>query len=191
MNAFVEECRREWRRLGVPDGLAEEMATELESDLAEAETDGVSTAEMLGESDPRRFAATWARERGLVPEQPAQTSRRRRWALWLVAGLVVLFFVLAAVAWLGLQTLGTSHSSARHGTSSQVVPLSRAPHIVVPNLVGERKRAALASARAAGLAPEVRIASRQGPAGTVVEQQPAPGTRLRRGSTVRLVVARG
>jgi hypothetical protein len=50
MTAFVEECRREWKRLGVPDLLAEEMATELEADLAEAEADGVSAAEMLGES---------------------------------------------------------------------------------------------------------------------------------------------
>ena len=41
MNAYVDECRREWKRLGVPDGLAEEMAAELEADLAEAETDGV------------------------------------------------------------------------------------------------------------------------------------------------------
>ena len=68
MSAFVDECRSEWKRLGVPDLLAEEMATELEADLAEAEADGVSTVEMLGDSDPRRFAAAWASERGLVSE---------------------------------------------------------------------------------------------------------------------------
>ena len=90
MNAFVEECRREWKRLGVPDGLAEEMAAELESDLAEAEADGVSAAEMLGESDPRRFAANWARERGLVsePTPTEETTARlavdRRRGLFLV-----------------------------------------------------------------------------------------------------------
>jgi hypothetical protein len=33
MSEFVEQCRREWRRLGVPDPLAEEMATDLASDL--------------------------------------------------------------------------------------------------------------------------------------------------------------
>jgi hypothetical protein len=58
MTAYVEECRQEWKRLGVPDLLAEEMAADLEADLAEAEADGVSATEMLGESDPRRFAAT-------------------------------------------------------------------------------------------------------------------------------------
>ena len=66
MTSFIEECRREWRRLGVPELLADEMATDLETDLAEAEADGIPAAEILGESDPRRFAATWASERGLV-----------------------------------------------------------------------------------------------------------------------------
>jgi hypothetical protein len=75
MTPYVEECRREWKRLGVPDLLAEEMATELETDLEEAQADGVSATEILGESAPRRFAATWARERGLVAEP--QPPRRR------------------------------------------------------------------------------------------------------------------
>ena len=86
MPAFIEECRYEWKRLGVPDSMADEMATELEADLAEAEADGVSAAEILGESDPRRFAATGPRERGLVSE-PAPPKKRRR--IWLWIGLAV------------------------------------------------------------------------------------------------------
>jgi hypothetical protein len=39
---FIEQCRREWKRLNVPDPLAEEMAAELASDLNEAEAEGVS-----------------------------------------------------------------------------------------------------------------------------------------------------
>src|SRR5205823_13139071 len=97
MSAFVEECRQEWRRLGVPDLLAEEMATELESDLAEAQADGVSTAEILGESDPRRFAANWASERGLVPEPRPKKSRKGLW-IGLAVGLLVLFIALPALA---------------------------------------------------------------------------------------------
>src|SRR5215471_21489433 len=100
MTAYVEECRREWKRLGVPDLLAEEMATELEADLAEAEADGVAAAEMLGESYPRRFAATWARERGLVAEPQPPKKKRRIW-IWVVATLA--FFVLVMV-WLALVT---------------------------------------------------------------------------------------
>jgi uncharacterized membrane-anchored protein len=94
MTAFVEECRREWKRLGVPDLLAEEMATELEADLVEAEADGLSVAELLGESDPRRFAATWASERGLVAEAPPEQKRRKRFWIGLAVGLVVVGFLL-------------------------------------------------------------------------------------------------
>ncbi len=81
MSDFVEQCRREWKRLGVPDPLAEEMATELASDLSEAEAEGVSAQELLGRSafDPPSFAATWASERGIIPrQQPSQTTVRGR-----------------------------------------------------------------------------------------------------------------
>jgi hypothetical protein len=80
MNDFVEQCRREWRRLGVPGPHTEEMATDLAADLADAEADGVSAEEFLGRSvfDPPSFAAAWAAERGVIPEQPAGRKARRR-----------------------------------------------------------------------------------------------------------------
>jgi hypothetical protein len=127
MPAFIEECRYEWKRLGVPDSMAEEMAAELEADLAEAEADGVSATEVLGESDPRRFAATWARERGLVSEPPPQQRRRRVWP-WVVAGFV--FFVLL-LSWLALQTLGSSAVS-----SSGPVKVAPVRRVNVPNVIG-------------------------------------------------------
>lgn len=94
MSDFLEQCRREWRRLGVPDPLAEEMAAELASDLGEAEAEGVSAEEYLGSgaSDPRSFAASWATERGIIPEPP-RLGRARRKPLVLVA-----FTALAAIA---------------------------------------------------------------------------------------------
>jgi hypothetical protein len=80
MSEFVEQCRREWRRLGVPDPLAEEMATDLASDLREAEAEGVSAEELLGSSvfDPPSFAATWAVERGIIPKPPSQGATHRK-----------------------------------------------------------------------------------------------------------------
>jgi hypothetical protein len=80
MTDFVEQCRQEWRRIGVPDPLAEEMAADLASDLTEAEADGISAEEFLGSSafDPRAFAASWAAERGIVPAQPSGKSAPRR-----------------------------------------------------------------------------------------------------------------
>jgi hypothetical protein len=94
MSEFVEQCRAEWRRLGVADPLAEEMAADLASDLEEAEADGVPAAEYLGRSasDPRSFAASWARERGIVPAPPSREKGRRR-PLALVA-----FTAFAAIA---------------------------------------------------------------------------------------------
>jgi hypothetical protein len=80
MSEFVEQCRREWRRLGVPDPLAEEMATDLASDLREAEGEGVSAEELLGTSvfDPPSFAAAWAAERGIIPNQQSQRASHRK-----------------------------------------------------------------------------------------------------------------
>ena len=127
--AFVEECRQEWKRLGVPDGLAEEMAAELESDLAEAEADGVSAAELLGESDPRRFAATWARERGLVSEPSPQKRRRRMWP-WVV--LAVFLLVVGGFVTLALSTFGAGSVSSHHSHPLVVAP---PPRVAVPNVV--------------------------------------------------------
>src|SRR5438128_11349072 len=70
---FVEECRREWKRLRVPDPVANEMAADLAADLEEAEAEGVSPEELLGSgaSDPRSFAASWAAARGVGQRSPA------------------------------------------------------------------------------------------------------------------------
>ena len=72
MPAFIEECRYEWKRLGVPDAMADEMAAELEADLAEAEADGVSAAEILGRAIR---AASLRRGR---PSADSCRSRRRK-----------------------------------------------------------------------------------------------------------------
>ncbi len=77
MNEFVEECRREWKRLGVPDPVANEMAADLAADLEEAEAEGVSAEEVLGSGafDSRSFATTWAAERGVIRRTPPSGSR--------------------------------------------------------------------------------------------------------------------
>jgi hypothetical protein len=100
MSDFVEQCRQEWKRLGVSDPLAEEMAADLSSDLNEAEDDGVSVEELLGSIafDPASFAARWAAERGVIPPQPPaqpQSFLRRPLTLAALAALVfvALFFV--------------------------------------------------------------------------------------------------
>lgn len=170
--AFVEECRREWKRLGVPDALAEEMATELESDLAEAEADGVSASELLGESDPRRFAATWAGERGLVSEPPPQKRRRRVWP-WVVLALFLLLVGLFVT--LALSTLGGGSVSS-HGAQPRTV-LTPARRLTVPDVVGMKACQAVRVALDAGLI--VRHVPRTRCNAVVVAQTPTPGSSVR------------
>ena len=115
MNEFVDECRREWRRLGVPDPIASEMAADLTADLEEAETEGGSAEDVLGNSafDPRRFAAAWAAARGVTG-----TPIPERASLWqpalAIAGALVLG-VLTVGAGLAL-LVGRSSSSVAFAT---------------------------------------------------------------------------
>jgi hypothetical protein len=105
VSQFVDQCRQEWSRLGVPDPAANEMAADLEADLKEAESEGVSAEEVLGNGafDPRSFAASWAKERGLVqsaPTLPAPAARppaEHRPRQPRTLSLVLAFAVLAVV----------------------------------------------------------------------------------------------
>ncbi len=184
MSAFVEECRREWKRLGVPDLLAEEMATDLEADLAEAREDGVAAEEILGESDPRRFAAAWACERGLVPEQPPPArERRRRWP-WVV-GAIVLLWLLLAVAGVVLSMVGGGSSGPPRGSAAVLVAAR------VADLVGLKPAHASAVARRRGFAVHLERVRRHGAApGTIVAQSPPSGATVPRGTTLTLRIAR-
>jgi hypothetical protein len=110
VNEFVEECRREWRRLGVPDPIANEMAADLTADIDEAEAEGGSAEDVLGNSifDPRTFAAAWAGARGVIApallappvQAPALANGppRRRAVLAVAMSAFAALFVLAAVA---------------------------------------------------------------------------------------------
>ncbi len=80
MIEFVQECRREWKHLGVPDPIANEMAADLTADIEEAEAEGGSAEDVLGTSlfDPRRFAAAWAGARGVTaPPVPVDLAAPR------------------------------------------------------------------------------------------------------------------
>jgi hypothetical protein len=72
MNDFVEQCLMEWRRIGVPDAIANEMASDLEADLSDAAADHVPPEEVLGNGifDAPSFARSWAAARGVIPPAP-------------------------------------------------------------------------------------------------------------------------
>jgi hypothetical protein len=98
VSRFIEECRREWKRLRVPDAIANEMAADLAADLAEAEAEGASAEDVLGDAvfDPRAFALSWAEERGVVAAAPVRSGMRPSTALALVAAVLVLVAVVGA-----------------------------------------------------------------------------------------------
>jgi hypothetical protein len=100
VSQFVEECRREWKRLRVPDPVANEMAADLTADLDEAEAEGVSAEEVLGIGvfDPRAFAASWAAERGVIQPAPGQERPPRRWLRIAIAALALITVGGAALA---------------------------------------------------------------------------------------------
>jgi hypothetical protein len=94
MNEFVERCLREWRRIGVPDAEANEMAADLDADLRDAAADGVAPEEVLGNGifDAPSFARSWAAARGVIPPAhvPVARSDGRRIAAVALAVLAVL-----------------------------------------------------------------------------------------------------
>lgn len=98
MTEFVEQCRREWSRLGVPAAFANEMAGDLEADLAEARADGVSPEAVLGNGyfDAECFAASWAIARGVVSVTARDRSTIQVRSLLLALGALCGAVVAAA-----------------------------------------------------------------------------------------------
>lgn len=117
---FVDDCRREWKQLGVPDAVANEMAAELAADLTEAEAEGASAEEVLGYAvfDAPAFAAQWAEERGVIRRE--RGPRRRPVPIALVVAVALCLVVVAA----GVATLV--------GVASTHAAVTGAPHMPLP-----------------------------------------------------------
>ncbi len=129
MSQFVDECRREWDRLGVPEAFANEMATDLEADLVEARADGVSPEEVLGNGffDAKSFAASWAIARGVVSVTPPDGSTIRIRSLVLALGALL----GAVVAGVGLLIL----CRPRFGSQAMVAQVGRRFSRPVPSIL--------------------------------------------------------
>jgi hypothetical protein len=139
VSQFVEECRKEWHRLGVAEAVANEMAADLEVDLAEAEADGVGPEAVLGNGffDAQAFAASWAEARG-VADTGRRTPGSKRPPVWaLAAGAAV--FMAAVLLGLVLVVGGHRFGSASVASAAPVSgPILRQP--LVPGLfVGPRR----------------------------------------------------
>jgi hypothetical protein len=137
MSRFVEECRKEWHRLGVPEVVSNEMASDLAADLAEAEAEGASAEQVLGNGvfDSRSFAASWATARGVVPPGRPLTGRPRPARWWVVAFAMVSFVVaLAGLAAFSQHRESAAVAMVRHSVN---LPFPGRPAIRIgPGLPG-------------------------------------------------------
>jgi hypothetical protein len=124
VNEFIGECRREWKRLGVPRSAADEMAAELAADLHEGAHD-----EVLGSdaADPRAFARAWATERGLA---------RGRRPVRLLAVLVMLALVPTIVG--AVLTIDATRSDSPPFPLVQVPPAFIRIAAAPPTSTGKR-----------------------------------------------------
>jgi len=148
VSSFVEECREAWRRLGVPDPVANEMAADLTADLHEAAAEGGSLEDVLGNSafDAPGFATAWAQARGVAPASgplgpvgpetgalPGGWGRSRvtgrRWQPMSVA-LTALFGILAVG--LGLAVLGGGRRTSMSMVAQRVAAGPRQFRIAGP-----------------------------------------------------------
>jgi serine/threonine-protein kinase len=115
----------------------------------------------------------------LVPPLPAEedpqlpdAARRRKRALWTAAGVAVLALAAAAIL---LFVLGP-----------------KTGEVTLPNVTGETQSAALTSLRREGLTPLASLAANaRVPSGLVVGTTPPPGTAVKKGARVSVVVSSG
>lgn len=144
MTEFVEQCRREWKRLGVAESLAEEMAADLTADLEAAQAEGVSVEEYLGASasDPQSFAASWAAERGVIPASAEGDNDGRR------PRALVAFTFLAAVVLIAAALLLATGEPQVALTASRTAPphFPSSAHPSLPPGVGPGHRVQAAAA---------------------------------------------
>lgn len=174
MSEFIEECRREWRRLHVPDPAANEMAADLAADLSEAEAEGASPEELLGDAafDPRAFARSWAQERGLVIAPTSRPSSRLALAL-----------ALAAIV------IGGSIAGALLLT--QASPRRQVPVVSVPDFIGMNVARAMHLGMSTGVNLGIRYRTIPGGRSHFVRAQfPRAGAQVKQGAPVQLVVNR-
>jgi hypothetical protein len=189
-DAFLEECRLEWQRLGLPRDRLAVMRDELAEALAGAdelpdEIGGIPTV------DARAFADRWAAERGVSRPRLEYTAggRANRRRIGVIALLVL--FALGGVA--AAVEFNSPDSDSDQGTDTTQTSFATPDLVTVPNLVGSPLEIATDTAQAVGVRIgdiEKLAAGTKIEAGTVLRERPVAGTRIRRGVTITLVVAR-
>jgi tRNA A-37 threonylcarbamoyl transferase component Bud32 len=145
-------------------------------------------------------ASTAGGGRAALGTRAAALQRGRRRA-WLAVGLALALAALLALPLVVSRQRDDSPSSPADGAASAPTTIKKSgsgatlasARVRVPALTGERSAVATARLRSLQLKAELRFVSAgRGRRGRVVGQEPAPGTEVERGATVRLLIgARG
>ncbi len=117
-----------------------------------------------------------------IPEEEAPPPPPRLWP-WLVALLLLVLAGLGGLWW------ATRDDDA--GAAAPATTAAAAGQVQVPAVEGEPLDDATAALAAAGLEPKLARAPSERPSGIVLEQDPAAGRSVDRGSTVTLTISRG
>jgi serine/threonine-protein kinase len=120
---------------------------------------------------PADEAADKLRDAGFKPEQ------RKEYSDTVASGRVI-------------ETTPAEGTTVRRGTTVTLVVSRGKEKLAVPDVTGKPRAEAEQALRDAGLAADVTEREDEAEPGTVLEQDPAAGTRVAAGQTVRLVVAK-
>jgi hypothetical protein len=157
VSKFVDECREEWKRLGVPEAVSNEMAADLTADLDEAEAEGASPEQVLGNGvfDAKSFAASWARARGVVrPRRRVFADvRRPRWTVIACAAVAFVTGVAGLAIVAGRQSASVGVSSVRRSMNLPNLPGFFGPRgiLVPPHFPGQLTFVSTGTFQALGL----------------------------------------
>jgi len=81
------------------------------------------------------------------------------------------------------------HSAATPTVTVPTAPAAPLPQVRVPDVVTQEQKTALAKLRAAGFKSRVKTVPAPGTAGVVIQETPAAGTKVRKGSAITLRVS--
>jgi hypothetical protein len=104
----VRACRRSWRRLGVPRAAVADMTAELEADIEAAAIEGVPASELVGH-DPRAFALSWARAKGVAGPRPLLASTAVAALMGALPGVAIGLLIAYGDALSNLQQIGSGY----------------------------------------------------------------------------------
>jgi hypothetical protein len=188
---FIDECQAEWHDLGVPRNLANGLLDELVTDPDLLAGEGALPDEIGGHptSDPHAFAEARARERGYLRRRGQATRARPSRRLGI--GALIVLFTLGAIAGV-IEFRHPSDDNQELGTDTTIGIRTSVDLVSVPDLRGLTEQTATRTAQRVGIrVGDVANVSTPGTApGIVVRVIPPGGTRIGRGTTISLVVAR-